>query len=428
MKKWLYSKLLIFLCIIALVSGCTGPNPSAPSAPTSSPTPTPQHEVPSVEKNTPSASASDSTVSVSPPTPAEPPETKKHFRLAAVGDIMVHDLQLSGAYNAQTGKYDFSNYFTAIQKYIESAHLSLANLETTMAGKSQEYTGYPRFNAPEILAQELKTAGFDIVSTANNHSLDRGYNGLVSTLQHLDAAGLMHMGTYTRAEDRQKILLLEENGIRAAFFSYTYGTNGVKLPAGKEYAVNLIDRKHMLDNIRSAKQQGADLIIFYVHFGIEYKSYPNQQQKDLTRFLFENGVDMVLGSHPHVLQPIEIQTVTVDGKEKKCCVAYSLGNFISKRRELDRASSIILQAEWVKDTATGNTTLEKVSYLPTFVDRSQMKSGKYDYRVVAVEDALYHYQQGKDSLLTADDAQSLQSSWKHTVGLLGSRLLQHTDK
>lgn len=154
-------------------------------------------------------------------------------KMTVVGDIMCHDTQFKDAYNSSTDTYDFSHVFREVKEHFTNSDLVIGNLETTFAGKQRGYSGYPTFNTPESLGQNLKTLGFDILSTANNHSLDKGYSGLVSTLEELEKLGIETVGTYSSVEDSEKILTKEVNGIKFAFLSYTYGTNGIPVPNRK---------------------------------------------------------------------------------------------------------------------------------------------------------------------------------------------------
>ena len=228
-----------------------------------------------------------------------------HITMTAIGDIMCHNSQYKDAYNSNTGTYDFSYVFTDINEYVNSADISIGNLETTFAGKEKGYSNYPRFNTPEQLATNLKDFGIDVVSTANNHCMDANYTGLVSTLKYLDEAGIAHTGTNETKEKQNEILVKDVNGIKIAFLSFTYGTNGIPVPTDKSFAVNLIDEELILEQIRLAKEQDPDLICTNMHWGIEYQLKQNAEQEKLADLLFENGVDIILGSHPHVLQPME---------------------------------------------------------------------------------------------------------------------------
>lgn len=294
----------------------------------------------------------------------EEKQEEKTITIASVGDIMMHDAQIkSGALG--NGNYDYSRMFKSIKPYIEKADFALGNLETTFSGKEKSYTGYPQFNSPEILAQNIRDAGFDLVTTANNHSLDRRFYGIEKTIENLDKAGLLHTGTFKTKEDSQGILIEDIKGIKVAFLAYTYGTNGITIP--EKFAVNLIDRSKMLEEIKKAKYLKADIVIASVHFGIEYVTKQNKTQEDIVNFLFNSGVDIVLGSHPHVLQPAVMKSVKdIYGIEKDRFVIYSQGNILANMPERYKDSGVILNLE-IKKNCNG-TVIEKVEYIPTVVD------------------------------------------------------------
>ena len=230
------------------------------------------------------------------------------FSMAVTGDIMCHNTIYMDAYNSSKKEYDFSYIFEDVKYHIQTADIAIGNLETTFAGSKVGYSSYPTFNTPEILAKNLKKSGFDVVSTANNHSLDKGYNGLVSTIEYLDEADLSHTGTYASEEDSEKVLIKNVKGVKLAFLSFTYGTNGISVPKGKEYCINLNDKKTITKQLKLAKEQKPDVICVSMHWGNEYQTKQNSTQEDLAEFLFENGADIILGNHSHVPQPMEKRT------------------------------------------------------------------------------------------------------------------------
>lgn len=202
------------------------------------------------------------------------------------------------------------------------------NLETTFAGAAVGYDGYPRFNSPAELGVAIKNIGIDVVSTANNHSMDTNESGVIATLDALDQIGLSHTGTYRSKEERDKILIKEVNGIKIAFISFTYGTNGIPVPSGKSYLVNLIDENLILEQIKLAKQENPDIICASMHWGIEYAQKQSKVQEEQAEFLFQNGVDIIIGNHAHVVEPMEKKTITLaDGTEKEVFVVYALRKF-----------------------------------------------------------------------------------------------------
>lgn len=321
------------------------------------------------------------------------------IKLSAVGDIMVHDGELNSAKNGDN--YDFAPFFEDIKPLIESADFSIGNLETTIAGKDKKYTGYPMFNSPDSLLDALKWTGFDLLITSNNHSMDRREDGIIRTIDALDSRGFLHTGTFKSQEDRDKILTVDVKGIKLAVIAYTYGTNGI--PVKIPYQVNLIDMDTILKDIEKAKAEKPDLLITYIHFGNEYVRQPNAEQKDIVEKLFNAGVDIVLGDHPHVVQPAERKVVAAgDGSYKDEFVIYSLGNFISDQRGDYKDIGVITNFSIQKNFKTGKTMIKDVEYIPTWVQR-YTKDGKRSYRILSMPDAIRNYENKKDPLLPEKD-------------------------
>lgn len=337
----------------------------------------------------------------------EPIKEDINIKMTVIGDIMCHNSQYKDAYNGST--YDFSYVFDDIKNYISSADIAVGNLETTFAGKERGYSNYPRFNSPEQLAYNLKDMGIDVLCTANNHSMDTNYSGVVSTLDFLDDAGISHMGTSRTAEEQNQILVKDVNGIKIAFLAFTYGTNGIPVPSANSYCVNLIDKDLILKQLELAKAQEPDLICVNMHWGLEYQNVQNSDQEDWADFLFENGVDVILGSHPHVLQPMEKRTVTLeDGTTKNCFVIYSLGNFISGQTKKNTRTSIILNINFTKDGETGKTTIGDVSYVPIYMYKSSFGSTKR-YKLLDITSSIAEYENGSDTSIGQSTYSTLKS-------------------
>ncbi len=296
------------------------------------------------------------------------------FTLTAIGDVMCHNTQYNDAYNSETDTYDFSYVFDDISLYTKIADICVGNLETTFAGEEVGYSGYPTFNTPDSLAYELKDIGVDVLSTANNHSLDKGFDGLSRTIDVLDSADISHLGTYKTEEDQNETLIKWVKGIKIAFVNYTYGTNGITVPSDKSFCINLIDEDLMKEQIDRAKEEDPDIIIACMHWGTEYKTTQNSTQEELADFLFQNGVDIILGTHPHVLEPMEKRTVTLeDGTTKDGFVIYSLGNFISGQNAENTRSSIILNLDITKHV-DGTITIDSYDYIPIYMYTDTSKS------------------------------------------------------
>lgn len=344
-----------------------------------------------------------------------------HFTMSVIGDIMCHNTQYKDAYVSSSDTYDFSYVFEDIKNYIADADIAVGNLETTFAGKSRGYTSYPTFNTPEQLAYNLKDFGIDVVSTANNHCMDKGYSGLVSTLNYLNDAGISHTGTNSSQEEQNEILIKDVKGVKIAFLSFTYGTNGIPIPSDKPYAVNLIDETFILNQLSLAKEQNPDLICVSMHWGTEYQTKQNKEQEQWTSLLLENGVDIILGSHPHVLQPMEKRTVTLeDGTTKDCFVIYSLGNFMSGQVYPNTRNSVILNMSFTKSGETGKTYINEVDYVPIYTYKSS--SGTQRYKVLDIEKALANYDNGTDTSIGSSSYNTLKTELSKIRQTMGEKI------
>ncbi len=244
--------------------------------------------------------------------------------LIFVGDIMQHESQMKAAYSSALDKYLYAPCFEFVKPILSAADLTIGNLELTLGGRP--YSGYPQFSAPDELLTAIRDAGFDVLVTANNHSVDRGRAGLERTVQLLDSIGIQHTGTFRDTLEwlNDHPLVIQRNGIRLSLLNYTYGTNGI--PVRAPNLVNQIDTVRIGLDLQKAATQGTDASIVFFHWGAEYVSAPSDTQKKLASFCLRNGVRIVIGSHPHVIQPMEWNRQTDQ------IVVYSLGNFISGQR------------------------------------------------------------------------------------------------
>lgn len=338
--------------------------------------------------------------------------------MTVVGDIMCHNTQYQDAYDKTSDTYDFSHVFTNVADELKNADITIGNLETTFAGKEKGYSGYPTFNTPEALATNLKDLGFDVLSTTNNHSLDSGYKGLVSTLETLDSVGIDHMGTYSSEEAQKEILIKDVKGIKIAFLAYTYGTNGIPVPKGKEYCINLIDKDLIKQDLDKAKAANVDLICVNMHWGNEYRLKTTQEQEDLADFLFQNGVDIILGSHPHVLEPMERRTITLeDGTTKDGFVIYSLGNFVSGQVKEYTNHSIILNLELTKHVQDNYISIDNVSYIPIYVD-NRGSSAKERFKILNINKSIQAYEDKTDSSISSTLYNKLKNAHTATKEIL----------
>jgi hypothetical protein len=298
--------------------------------------------------------------------------------LLFLGDIMQHDSQIKAAYNdATTGySYDYSSCFKFVKPYIESVDVAIGNLELTFAGPP--FKGYPQFSAPDELGLALKEMGMDVLVTANNHSVDRGKKGIDRTIEMLDSLKIIHTGTFKDTVDRMNDypLFIQKNGFVFALLNYTYGTNGIAVP--KPNVVNRLDTLLMKRDIMKAKEAKPDFIIVFTHWGQEYQSQPSSMQKKITELCFKWGVQLVIGSHPHVLQPMEWR------KEKNQLVTYSLGNFVSGQRDRYKDGGAMVHVNFTKITkdSVSTTVLDSAGYILEWVYRTV--DDQKDYYVLPV--------------------------------------------
>jgi poly-gamma-glutamate synthesis protein (capsule biosynthesis protein) len=376
-----FVRLIRLLTLLLLLTGCFSGGSDKP--PASEPDP----------GSSTSAENRDGAAQQTEPAPEPEPEPyTAEARLVAVGDIMMHSPQIPAAYDVTTDTYSFDSYFAYVKPYLEGDWV-VANLETPLAGEALGgYSGYPMFNAPETLADALRDAGFNIVSTANNHTLDRREQGVLNTLANVKERGLIPVGTYESPEAAEQIAVVEKNEITMAFLAYTYGTNGIPIPEGKPYLVNLIDEAKIKEDIARAREL-ADVVTVSLHYGYEYHREPSEEQKRLSAALIAAGADIILGSHPHVVQPYEVITTTAeDGAPRQGIVIYSLGNFISNQGP-DQGTAkytdvgVIFSVNVKKHFPEGTIELSVDAAVPTWVHKYYDK-GKRQYRILPIEATL----------------------------------------
>ncbi|HAO09649.1 MAG TPA: capsular biosynthesis protein [Planktothrix sp. UBA8407] len=356
-------------------------------------------------RNTTPTETSEAVAEITATQPPKPQPYTKEAELIAVGDIMMHGAQIKSGYNPTTKTYNYDNFFKEVKGILSSGDWVIGNLETTLAGPETGYTGYPLFNAPDPLADGIKKAGFNIISTTNNHSLDRGEKGVLKTLENVQKRGLISVGTAASAEAANQIAIVKKNNISMAILGYSYGTNGIPIPQGKDYLVSLIEPKKIIQDITKARSSGVDIVTVILHFGSEYQRQPNTEQKTLVKQLVNAGADIILGSHPHVVQPYQIFEQTGKlGKPKKAVVIYSMGNFISNQREKYRDLGVIFKVNIVKHFPDQTIEIKDIQTVPTWVHR-YWQNGKYQFRILPIQQVLKSRQ---DPLLSEGDYQQLE--------------------
>ncbi len=337
--------------------------------------------------------------------------------ISFVGDLMCHSPQYNFA-RVGPDSFHFKPVYREIQNFISSPDFMIGNLETVIAGKALGYSGYPHFNTPDEYLTALKDAGFDLLVTANNHSLDKGEKGVLRTIEQIKLNGLSYSGTAANQKDRDSIRFFQLNYVNFTVLSYTFGTNNIPIPKGKDYLVNLIDFELIKKDILAARKGNAEIIIVYYHFGDEYKRFPNQYQNNVVDSTIKLGADIIIGAHPHVIQPVDYFK-TQSAKLDTGIIAYSLGNFISNQRWRYSDAGVILNLSITKNLSTDSIYLSSVTYLPTWVFKGSTSNGN-EYIILPAQkhyDTTYYY-------LSDNDRQLMKQAFDDTKFIL----TQYTDK
>ncbi|WP_066889630.1 CapA family protein [Clostridium nigeriense] len=342
-------------------------------------------------------------------------ENIKTIEIAATGDILIHVEILETQYDKESDSYDFKNTLQYVREYLSNADLTISNLEGTLSGKENYgFSGYPSFNAPDELADAMKWSGIDVVNNMNNHSLDRDIRGFHRTREVLEDRDFDIIGTRS-GEDKERYIIKDVKGIKVGITSYSYtmtceggvrGLNGTPISSEVYPLMNTFredsleeDFKSMKEQIDKMKSQGAEIIIFYMHWGDEYELEPNETQIKIAKFLANNGVDIIFATHPHSLQPIDI--IKSDDGLRETSVIYSMGNFLSSQRT-ERIENpytedgVIVFVKINKNEDTGEIKVEYPTYIPTWVNWYS-KEDKLFYEVVpaTINDASYLTEEGK---------------------------------
>lgn len=334
--------------------------------------------------------------------------------LVFMGDIMGHGPQIDGAYDAETKSYDYEPVFQKVKHLFQKSDFTIANLEVTLAGKP--YKGYPQFSSPDELAVACKNSGINVLVTANNHSCDRGKKGIVRTLDVLDSLSILHTGTFRNREEFEKnnLLVLSKNGISVGILNYTYGTNGLPIP--EPTIVNVIDLDKMKTDIKKAQKRNLDKIIAFVHWGAEYQQKQSKEQEEIALFLLDNGVDVVIGGHPHVLQPMHYQAASALYKEN--LVVYSLGNFVSNQRQNPRDGGAIFEITFFKDSQS--TRIIDQGYHLVWVNKTKKNDKSHLFEVLPCkeyEDQNYKNLEEKSAQAMKDFIENSRKLFKNNVGV-----------
>ena len=332
----------------------------------------------------------DTTTTVAPPTG---PRT---FTIAATGDLLIHE-SVADAARATDG-WDFSPMFAHVAPILRAADLAVCHVETPMSPNNARLSYFPAFIVPRELAAAIAYAGYDTCSLASNHATDAGREGIVGTIAALDRAAVAHAGMALSTEDRDRITLVEAGGATVAHLSYAYGFNNGELSEDEAYLSNVIDEATILDEARRARQEGADFVVLSMHWGKNYDAAPDELQTGVgPRMLASPDIDLILGHHAHVVQPV----TEIDGE----FLVYGLGNFLSNQSPescdecpVATQDGVIVHLTVTEDTASGQWRVSEISHTPTWVDRST-------YEIVDVLRG-----SGRDPAVLAESAQRTASA------------------
>ena len=360
-------------------------------APARDPAPSPDSNEAAVGGTPPPNSAAADTA-----TNASPQEGPRTFTIAATGDLLIHESVADAA--GTTDGWDFSPMFASVAPILRAADLAVCHVETPMSPNNARLSYFPAFIVPRELAAAIAYAGYDTCSLASNRATDAGREGIVGTIAALDRAEVAHAGMALSAKDRDRVTLLEAGGATVAHLSYAYGFNNGELPQDEAYLSNVIDEATILDEARRARQEGADFVVLSMHWGKNYDAAPDELQTGAgPRMLASPDIDLILGHHAHVVQP-----VTEIGGE---FLVYGLGNFLSNQSPescdecpVATQDGVIVHLTVTEDTTSGQWRVSDISHTPTWVDRST-------YEIVDVLRG-----SGRDPAVLAESAQRTASA------------------
>lgn len=413
MKK--YSFLFFLIILIAVVAlGCNTVENDPPELLS---TATPEITATPLPRVTPSPTPSPS------PTPVPTPQYVD-FVLGGAGDIMVHNYQLIDAKTTAKEQelsieYTFNHWFTDIKDALIYPDIMVANFETVLAGEKRNFTGYPSFNSPDEILAALKDAGFDVLTNANNHTLDRGSSGLLRTIEKFDEYGFYHAGTFASQKSADTPVIVEIEEVKIAYVSACYGVSGYGglTKEQKLYMVDVLDIEKTTQKVRDAKAAGADVVVMSVHWGYEFSRNVSASQKEFADAFIAAGADVIFGHHPHVLQTVDyVKVQGEDGKEREAIVYWSLGNLVSNQPWEYTNAGAIAYVDIRYDRENKRISIMDSSYVPTYVFRDTGWGNRY--HILPVGYAL----DNPDNLsieLGKYTVNYMEKVWKQTVKLLG---------
>jgi poly-gamma-glutamate synthesis protein (capsule biosynthesis protein) len=413
--------LIVLLIRGAIADRSAGPAIVAPTA-TSLVLTAPEASESPIQSVEPSAEPTDATAQTSEQTTAaatvaaQAPSTDglRAAHIRVIGDVMFHKEQLAMAKESD-GTYDFSLQFKFIKDSLAAADYTIANLETTVGKyKSMGYSGYPQFNTPESVLPTLKDCGIDFFTMANNHMLDRWFDGLVQDVDLVEKYGFDHVGAYRTQAERDAPVVYTVNGIKIGFVAYTFATNTMETvsdKAAQEYGVPYLYKSDIEGDIQKLRDAGAEVVIALPHWGTENVNEPDETQYKYAKKLAAAGADIILGSHSHMVEPMQVVEGTdASGNERQVFVIYSMGNFISTMTMQYTDSGIILDFT-IQEQADGSFRTENIGYVPIYVWK---QDGKY----TVISSA--KYLNDKPDGMTTDQYNQMVKTYHEIVDQLGT--------
>ncbi len=311
----------------------------------------------------------------------EEKEQDAKVTIVAVGDNLIHNT-LIAAGEQEDGTLDYTSLYANIKPDIEKADIAIIDQETILGGSEFEYTGYPIFNSPWEIGDAAIDAGFDIFNCATNHTLDKGWAGIENEIEYFSTKeGVVRLGVNANEQEYNQITYYEKNGITFSLLNYTYGTNGIPLPEDKPWCVNLLDKDKVTADIKEARAN-SDVVMVFPHWGNENSHDVSDYQREYTQLFYDLGVDIVIGCHPHVLQPVE--WITSEDSDHKMLVYYSLGNFISHQIELYQLCGGI--AQLTVERKDGKISITTAKLVPIICHYTRGDDGKFDFNVYKLGD------------------------------------------
>ena len=379
--------------------------------------------------------------------PTEPPVVKEAtFTLSATGDILMHEPVFKSG--KVSDGYNFDSIFTFFKDYVTAADFSVGNLETTLAGNNNgyKYKGYPRFNCPDEIVDGVINAGFDMLLTANNHAYDTSSTGLHRTVEVVREKGIMNLGTKATS-DEANYAIVEQNGIKLGLACYTYETNqdadkkspnGLPMKTADIPLMNTFDYTNinllyseLEESIRQMKEQGVSAVILFIHWGTEYQTKQNTRQSEIAQALCDLGIDVIIGGHPHVVQPVDLLTSTKDENHKTVCL-YSMGNAVSNQRRANVSmktghteDGVLFSVTFARYT-DGTVILESAKLLPTWVNLAKHpETGSKAYMILPLDDQIEDWQTAFQ--LSDSGLKNAKASYERTIKIVGEGMTKVND-